>query len=153
MPTRPPTYGQRQAALSPPKRQPAEKRLSASAQGYGHEWRKLRLMVLRSQPICAHCRRAPARQVDHILAKAKGGDDSAANLQGLCARCHSVKSVREDGALGKGSREGTRAAKMKKYIGGVGLNLLQRTHMERSVKPSNFFHGFLNFGKYGETRR
>ena len=74
-------------------------RPSAAAQGYGHRWRKLRLMVLRDQPICAACGRAAATDVDHKIAKAKGGDESRENLVGLCHSCHSRKTVREDGAL------------------------------------------------------
>lgn len=101
MPTRPLTFLQRQRAAKqvPPVRKDEGHRPSAAAQGYGRAWRALRVMVLRDQPMCAHCLRAPATDVDHIVAKAKGGDDSRANLVGLCKSCHSRKTVREDGAL------------------------------------------------------
>ncbi len=101
MPIRPPTYLQRlrDAKQAVPIRRDDGVRPSAAAQGYGHRWRKLRLMILREQPICAACHRAAATDVDHKIAKAKGGDDSRDNLVGLCHSCHSIKTVREDGAL------------------------------------------------------
>ena len=101
VPTRPRTYMQRliDSKQAPPVRRDDGHRPSASAQGYGHGWRKLRVLVLREQPICADCQRAPAWHVDHIKAKTKGGDDSRENLVGLCASCHSKKTVRVDGAL------------------------------------------------------
>lgn len=101
MPTRPSTYLQRLRATgrAKPMRRDEKPRPSASAQGYGRTWQRLRLMVLREEPLCP-CGK-PATEVDHILAKAKGGDDSRENLQGLCKSCHSRKTVREDGALKK----------------------------------------------------
>lgn len=97
MPTKPKTHAQRMADLRP---QPVRysPRPSSSAQGYGRTWRRLRLMVLREQPVCADCQREPATEVDHLLAKRKGGTDDMANLVGLCKSCHSRKTCREDGA-------------------------------------------------------
>lgn len=73
-------------------------RLSSSQRGYGSHWRKLRKMVLAAQPICSvgTCFQ-PAIEVDHIIPKARGGDDSFSNLQGLCKSCHSRKTAKEDG--------------------------------------------------------
>lgn len=101
MPTAPRTYLQRLRDAKPqPVRRDEAPRVSPSKLGYGRAWRRLRIMVLRDQPMCAGagCNQ-PATEVDHRVAKAKGGDDSRGNLVGLCCSCHSRKSVREDGAL------------------------------------------------------
>jgi 5-methylcytosine-specific restriction protein A len=79
---------------------PPDPRPSAALRGYGWRWTKLRLMVLRERPLCEHCGRA-ATDVDHKVARVKGGDDSFENLQALCASCHAKKTVREDGGLGR----------------------------------------------------
>jgi len=101
MPARLPTYLQRlkAARLAPVVHRDQGDRPSAAAQGDGHRWRKLRLLVISEQPICADCQRAASTDVDHIKAKTKGGDDSRENLVGLCHSCHSRKTYREDGAL------------------------------------------------------
>lgn len=100
MPKRLPTYLDRLRAAKPkPVKQDNGNRPSSAAQGYGRQWRKLRLMVLREQPICVHCHREAATQVDHKVAKAKGGNDDEVNLVGLCHSCHSKKTVKEDGAF------------------------------------------------------
>ncbi len=49
------------------------------------QWRA----VLLADP-CAYCG-APAADVDHITPQRAGGDDSAANLAGACARCNQRK--------------------------------------------------------------
>ena len=71
-------------------------RASAPKRGYGHQWAKIRRMVLRRQPICITpgCN-SLATEVDHIKAKRQGGTDSMDNLQGLCKACHSRKSAGE----------------------------------------------------------
>jgi 5-methylcytosine-specific restriction enzyme A len=73
---------------------------SSSARGYGHTWRKLRLMVMRRYPLCANPFRlgcvAASRHADHIIPKQAGGTDSLEdNLQGLCNSCHSRKTLLE----------------------------------------------------------
>jgi 5-methylcytosine-specific restriction enzyme A len=70
--------------------------------GYGSEWNRLRQTILRrDQHLCQSClklgRPTPANQVDHILAKAKGGTDDDTNLQALCKPCHEAKSAEERG--------------------------------------------------------
>lgn len=81
---------------------------SGAARGYGARWRRLRLLVLRAHPLCAdpygdHDGRAvAATDVDHILARRSGGDDSLGNLQALCHSCHSKKTAMEDGRWGMG---------------------------------------------------
>ena len=58
-------------------------------------------MVLRAEPLCAdpfgiHGAERPfATQVDHILPLCDGGTDAVANLQGLCASCHTRKTYAE----------------------------------------------------------
>lgn len=69
---------------------------SAASRGYDATWRRLRLMVLRAEPLCRQCG-APATDVDHILPLARGGTNEAGNLRSLCAGCHSRKTNREDG--------------------------------------------------------
>lgn len=87
-------------------------RLSAARRGYGRRWQRLRLMILARDPMCrcgldgcdhepGRCVR-PSEHVDHIVPRARGGDDSEGNLQGLCAGCHSRKTVLEDGGFGNG---------------------------------------------------
>jgi 5-methylcytosine-specific restriction protein A len=75
-------------------------RVSAAKRGYGRRWAKLRLLFLRSNPLCAECqaqgRIASACQVDHVLAREKGGTDDEGNLRALCHSCHSKKTYRED---------------------------------------------------------
>lgn len=86
-------------------RQADEHRPSAAKRGYGHRWRKLRGMYLRSHPVCVVCRDAgrivEATEVDHIVAKRAGGTDHWNNLQALCKPCHSRKTAMENqGASG-----------------------------------------------------
>lgn len=73
---------------------------SAAARGYGHTWRKLRLMVLRRDPLCVDPFKVlcstPSHHADHIIPKQAGGTDSLEdNLQGLCDSCHSRKTLLE----------------------------------------------------------
>lgn len=73
---------------------------SRHERGYGHLWDKLRIIVLRrDKGLCQPClkinRTSLATQVDHILAKAKGGTDDTDNLQGICGDCHHEKTRAE----------------------------------------------------------
>lgn len=88
-----------------------EDRGSAAARGYGHRWRKLRLMVLRRDPLCAdpfaiHCVSA-SRHADHIVPKRIGGQDTLENLQGLCDSCHSRKTFLERSVCFTDSAQGS----------------------------------------------
>ncbi len=74
---------------------------SASARGYDRNWQRLRLIILHRDPICKACGQAASEDVDHIVPKAQGGTDDEANLQGLCASCHSRKTATEDGGFGR----------------------------------------------------
>lgn len=70
-------------------------RRDAEARGYGWSWKQRRAAILeRDGYRCHHCG-APATQVDHLVAKAQGGTDTAGNLAATCQRCHSTKTGRE----------------------------------------------------------
>lgn len=75
-------------------------RPSAAGRGYGAAWRKLRRMVLNRDPLCVKCKAngklVYASEADHIIPKSRGGRDSLVNLQGLCKRCHSKKTRKEN---------------------------------------------------------
>ncbi|WNN95795.1 HNH endonuclease [Gordonia phage Fribs8] len=51
------------------------------------------------------CKPGDGSQVDHIVNRAEGGDNSDANLQLLCGGCHDVKTRREH-ARGQQRRQG-----------------------------------------------
>ncbi len=73
---------------------------SKEERGYGHEWKKKRkVILLRDGYLCQPCKRqgvyTQATEVDHIVNKAIGGDDSDANLQSICSMCHKIKTNRE----------------------------------------------------------
>ena len=74
-----------------------ERRGTAASRGYDHRWRKLRLMVLRKEPLCRECGRG-ATVVDHVIPHR--GDralfNDPYNLQSLCKACHNKKSGREN---------------------------------------------------------
>lgn len=77
----------------------ATTRGSATARGYGQFWRGARLGLLMAEPLCRACaaegRVEVAREVDHIVPKARGGTDEATNLQPLCVAHHRSKTARE----------------------------------------------------------
>jgi 5-methylcytosine-specific restriction protein A len=81
-------------------------RRSSTQLGYGYAWQKLRAEYLAAYPWCAQCWRegvyTQATDLDHIVSKQKGGTDEWSNLQGLCARHHSSKTVTVDGGFGRG---------------------------------------------------
>lgn len=73
---------------------------SRQARGYGGGWDKLRLRILeRDKYLCQQCltrgRVTPAREVDHILPKHKGGTDALENLSAICKNCHAEKTAKE----------------------------------------------------------
>ena len=75
---------------------------SSEQRGYGAAWRKLREYVLRRDfYLCQVCARngrvTAARDVDHIMAKGKGGTDDESNLQSICTPCHKRKTTEEKG--------------------------------------------------------
>lgn len=59
-------------------------------------------MVLNDNPMCQSpgCDQ-PAIEVDHIVPRARGGEDTRRNLQSLCKMHHSRKTALHDGAFGR----------------------------------------------------
>ena len=88
-------------------RQDAE-RGTVAQRGYGARWQQLRRMALAAQPLCAdpdgfhrqHGEVVAATDVDHIIPKSRGGQDTLDNLQCLCHQHHSRKTATEDGGYG-----------------------------------------------------
>ena len=77
----------------------------ARPEGYGSEWKRLRLQVLKRDCHicqCEACRKVgrvkPANEVDHIVPKAKGGTDSLSNFQAINSDCHKLKTQLDNGA-------------------------------------------------------
>jgi len=73
-------------------------------------WNRVRRRILaRDHNTCLHCG-AVATDVDHIVPRVMGGDDTYGNLQSLCKRCHKRKSAQDhlriraalQGAIGAG---------------------------------------------------
>ena len=54
------------------------------------EYRKNRTVILREQPTCTVCNRAPSTQVDHITPIDAGGGHNPENLRGICAKCNNT---------------------------------------------------------------
>lgn len=80
-----------------------------TSRGRGNRrYRRLRLRVLREQPLCAVCGVRASIEVDHIVPLYRGGSlMSRSNLQGVCLGCHALKSGgdrrRVRGALADGT--------------------------------------------------
>ena len=59
-------------------------------------WKKIRLQVLkRDAYTCAYCGDV-ANEVDHRIAKVKGGEDSLDNLVAACRRCNIQKKDKDE---------------------------------------------------------
>lgn len=76
------------------------RRSTRHERGYGSEWEKIRKRILsRDKGLCQVCkandRVSVARQVDHIIPKAEGGQDEDDNLQSICITCHQLKTAAE----------------------------------------------------------
>jgi 5-methylcytosine-specific restriction enzyme A len=68
----------------------------------GRDWQRVRREHIEAEPVCRSCKKAMATQVDHIIPRSKGGSDyDHANLQSLCHRCHSRKTINEQRKEGK----------------------------------------------------
>lgn len=76
-------------------------RTSRHARGYGRDHEKMRARLLREVITCEECSRQGRQTVgthaDHIVSKAKGGSDHRSNYQLLCASCHALKSIHDQG--------------------------------------------------------
>ena len=82
------------------KLEPHEKRLKALKKLYSKWPRNYRyykkLLVARDGLYCHYCDKLMAyseAQVDHVLAKARGGSDAPDNLVLACARCNQIKGT------------------------------------------------------------
>lgn len=71
-------------------------RTSRQSRGYGAQWDRLRIAVLRRDNGLCQCdecqggrvRITPATEVDHIKPKAQGGTDDPDNLRAVAHECH-----------------------------------------------------------------
>lgn len=95
--------GIRKRAECQRKREVDRRRGTAAQRGYDAAWRKVRLAVLRDEPLCRMCKEAgritPAVDVDHIIAIADRPDLrlDPSNLRPLCKSCHSSRTARDQG--------------------------------------------------------
>lgn len=106
MPKRPPR------AVVPRAKQPPQRQVSARRRGYSADWERESKRFLRSHPICAICRRAPATCVDHIEPH-KGNPVmfwARSNWQPACRSCNSAKAARSEGGFGNQRRWSARTA-------------------------------------------
>lgn len=96
-------------SLNPPKRKPDD-RPPPSARGYGRNWQKVRAQVLVVEPCCRVCAERGlvvlATDVDHDIPLADGGTNEGSNLVPLCHSCHSTKTAKQDGGLGRARHRG-----------------------------------------------
>jgi hypothetical protein len=54
--------------------------------------KRFRRSILDEWPECAYCGRAHPTTLDHVIPRAKGGDQSRKNLIGACGACNLEKS-------------------------------------------------------------
>jgi len=77
-------------------------RKSATERGYGVEHKRLRAILLATEPLCRICkskgRTTAATIADHIKPIAKGGPTTLENLQPLCRPCSDRKTLLDRGA-------------------------------------------------------
>jgi len=106
MPERAPTHSEQQGRQSSDRAYKQQARWVEEERLYGSQrWKRLRQRVLKRAPLCVdpygwHAedgRYVLATQVDHIVPLRSNGALAfvEANLQGLCARCHAVKTKRQ----------------------------------------------------------
>jgi 5-methylcytosine-specific restriction enzyme A len=82
-------------------------RWKSSAPPLPRNWESLRRQALqRDGWLCVECEKAGrvvlAKDVDHVVSRARGGSNALTNLQSLCRRCHLRKSALD---LGRKPRE------------------------------------------------
>lgn len=77
-------------------------RASRKARGYGPEWDRQRLEILKRDNYICQCTRCkaegiirPANEVDHVVPKQEGGTDEDDNLQSINHDCHELKTQAE----------------------------------------------------------
>jgi 5-methylcytosine-specific restriction protein A len=89
-------------------KQRERERPTSTQRGYDVQWRQTRDEFLSYHPRCMASDEAAFRDhklygdvatdVDHITPRARGGTDDWGNLQALCHRCHSRKTLRGMGS-------------------------------------------------------
>lgn len=67
---------------------------NSTERGYGYGWQQRRAAFLKANPWCVVCGEK-ATDADHIVPKAMGGTDDDSNLQPMCHKHHSAKTMRE----------------------------------------------------------
>jgi len=76
---------------------------------YGKGWKRLSALVIARDKYCQiqllGCT-GMATMADHVIPKARGGDDSLTNLQGACLSCNSKKGARSLYSVGSKQRGG-----------------------------------------------
>lgn len=79
-------------------------RPSARRRGYDADWERTAAEHLLLEPWCrfhlARGTQVAATDVDHILARRRGGSDDHANLRSLCKPCHSRRTAIEQSGWG-----------------------------------------------------
>ena len=58
-------------------------------------WKKLRLQVLRRDAYTCHYCGDVANEVDHVVAKVRGGEDSLDNCVAACRKCNIAKKDKD----------------------------------------------------------
>lgn len=125
MPTKAPSY--KANGYAPPKR-PKWRHL------YGRKWNQYtKAFLARAEnALCVRCltidRETPSQEVDHIVAH-KGDVKlfwNKENHQALCKRCHSLKTVREDGGFGRKPSESGVAHTLNEHTAAVCPTSTQR---------------------------
>ncbi|MCP3680309.1 MAG: HNH endonuclease [Gammaproteobacteria bacterium] len=70
---------------------------TSSERGYDRTWQRFREAYLWSHPLCVECGTGKRLHVDHKVPLSQGGDKfNESNLQTLCHRCHTAKTMREN---------------------------------------------------------
>ena len=63
---------------------------------HSSKWRRIASLVMKEEPLCRVCKSSESKVVDHIKPIRQGGDRvMRENLQGLCYKCHAIKSATE----------------------------------------------------------
>lgn len=76
-------------------RQQDKDRPSSSKRGYNRHWQRLRLMILRRQPLCSCGCGKPSEEVHHLDGDSSNNDWD--NLEALAKACHSKITAKETG--------------------------------------------------------
>jgi len=56
------------------------------------EWARMRLKVIKRDPICVWCGVAKSTDADHLIRVADGGQNTMTNLVGSCNPCNNLRN-------------------------------------------------------------